>query len=121
MASQTKQNNMARLSGVKLNHSIDLWEKTYACDANGGRDVQWTSLGSRWAHIMPSRARYPLVYEDQKHYRGAVYDVILREDPLVYQADKIVWGGKDLFYLYSPQKEDSGYLRIRLFAWEKKE
>lgn len=108
-----------RIVGLKLNFPVVLFQKEYKKDATGGRSLHWRELGQIWSHIIPSRARYPLVYEDQKHYRGAVYDMIVREDPLIYKADKIIWNHQDLFYLYSPQREEEGYLRVRLFAWEK--
>ena len=107
-------------STIKLNFPMEFFKKIYTDDAKGGRVIGWESLGTGWGNLTPSRARYPLVFEDQKHYRGAVYDVIVRHNPIVEQSDKVVWNDQDLFYLYSPQIHSRGFLKIRLFAWEKK-
>lgn len=134
------------LQKTTLRFSIELEQKVYENDPFGGREVYWKPLGKHWAHIEPARARYPVVYEDQKHYRGAVYDVIMQEHPDVYQADKIIWHkpemyhlddceeshhpylkehSQDLFYLHSPQMNKKripgriSYVQIRVFAWEK--
>ncbi len=104
---------------IKLNFPIEFFEKTYTEDERGGRIIDWKSLGQAWGDLTQSRARYPLVFENQRHYRGAVYDVIVRHSPMVNQADKILWNNQDLFYLYSPQWHSKGFLKVRLFAWEK--
>lgn len=104
---------------TKLNSDIEFCKKIYVDDERGGREIAWKSLGKRSGKISSSRARYPLVFENQKHYRGAVYDVIVRHSDIVMQADKVVWNDQDLFYLYSPQMHSKGFLKIRLFAWEK--
>ncbi|MBM3631837.1 MAG: hypothetical protein FJX00_02515 [Alphaproteobacteria bacterium] len=104
---------------IKLNVPIEFFEKIYSEDERGGRIIAWKSLGQGWGNLNYARARYPLVFENQRHYRGAVYDVIVRDNPMVNQADKIVYNHQDLFYLYSPQLHSKGLLKIRLFAWEK--
>jgi hypothetical protein len=119
MAYPIKKSFASRLSGIRLNLPISLWKKEYVVDKSGGNDIQWVKIKDDWGKLTPSAARYPLIYEDQKHYRGAVYDIIVRDDPVVYTADKIIWGDTDLFFLYSPQLEEKGYLSIRLFSWEK--
>ncbi len=103
----------------KLNFLVTLYAKNWEDNDRGTRTIVWENLGDVWAHIVPSRARYPVVYEDQKHYRGAVYDMIVRDEPDIYRTDKVRWNGQDLFFLYSPQADAKGRLRIRLFAWEK--
>jgi len=114
-----KKKSVSSLCRIRLNIPIALWKKEYVVDTAGGRDIKWVKVGDDWGNITPSAARYPLVYQDQKHYRGAVYDIIVRDNPEVYTADKIIWEGKDLFFLYSPKLEEKGYLSIRLFSWEK--
>ncbi len=110
---------MSQSPVIKLNVPIEFFEKTYTEDERGGRIIAWKSLGQGWGNLTHARARYPLVFENQRHYRGAVYDVIVRDSPVVSQGDKIVYNHQDLFYLYSPQLHSKGFLKIRLFAWEK--
>ena len=111
---------MALSPVIKLNVPFEFFQKTYEEDERGGRIIDWISLGQGWGDLTHARARYPLVFENHRHYRGAVYDAIVRDRPIVHQADKIVYNHQDLFYLYSPQWHSKGLLKIRLFAWEKK-
>lgn len=104
----------------KLNFLVTLYRKNWSINDRGSRQIEWEKLGEVWAHIIPSRARYPVIYEDQKHYRGAVYDMIVQDEADIYQSDKVIWNGQDFFFLYSPQADAKGRLRVRIFAWEKK-
>jgi hypothetical protein len=125
MGNHSIKNNKGtgRLLGVKLNFSITLWKKEYVSDSTGGQTIEWKQLGNDvfWAHISPAAQRFPVQCNGQEYYWGAAYDVIVRNDPVAMDVERILWDEKELFSTYSPKVVQQGYLMIRTFQWKKKE
>lgn len=95
----------------KFSYQVQLYEKTYTQSINGGRAIEWKSLGKVWAHLTPYAANASL------WDKRMAYDMVVQSDPRIFKADKAVWKNYDHFFIHAPQQLAEGYLKLRMFSW----
>lgn len=104
---------------MRIGHElITLYEKVSLPTAEGGRTVQWKELATVWASLTPCAVAYPLRKDGQERYEGKAFIAIVRDDPLIWKMDKMVWNKESYFLFQTPQRIGHNKLSLKVFSWE---
>jgi hypothetical protein len=94
-------------------HKIAGYKKTRSPQ----QEILWKYVSDFWIKMTPCSVNYPLKRNGQERYEGSCYEAVLPYDEKVFEVDKWVFQGKDLFFLNTPKAVGDSDLTFKVFSW----